>query len=82
MCVYSTDSHDKIRDNFEWTSYGKIGRDPAKTQLLKDLDPCHNVAIIESQSHLSPHIKKIFQDEIEYRKQQKLKEIDNATSKT
>ena len=82
MCIYSTDSHEKIRDNFEWTSYGKTGRDPAKTQLLKDLDPYHIVAIIETQTHLPLHIKKIFQDELEYRKQQKLKEIDNATSKT
>lgn len=67
MCVYSTDSHDKIRDNFEWTSYGKTGRDPAKTNLLKNLDTDHISAIIETQVHLSDHILDVFKNELIYR---------------
>jgi hypothetical protein len=67
MCVYSTDSHEKIRDNFEWTSYGKTGRDLAKTNLLKNLDTDHIEAIIETQVHLSDHILDVFKNELIYR---------------
>ena len=80
MCVYSTDSHDKIRDNFEWGSYGKTGTEELHYILLKDLEDDHINAILRTQTRLLDHVKKIFQDEIEYRKQQKLKEINNDNS--
>ena len=80
MCVYSTDLHEKIRDNFEWGSYGKTGTEELHYILLKDLEDDHINAILRTQTRLLDHVKKIFQDEIEYRKQQKLKEINNDNS--
>lgn len=67
MIVYNTDPHDKIRENFEWTSYGVNGDEDAKINLLKDLSYDHICAIIRTQTRLAPHIKKIFQDELTYR---------------
>ena len=74
LCVYSNDPHEKIRDNFEWTSYGVNGDEPAKLNLLKDLTEDHIRAILSTQSQLVSHIKKIFQDELSYRLYLKLKQ--------
>ena len=68
MCVYSTDSHEKIRDNFEWTSYGIGGNGPTETRLLKDLTSDHICAILDTQNRLPSHIRQIFQDELLFRR--------------
>ena len=68
MCVYSTDSHDKIRDNFEWTSYGINGDEEPKVTLLKDLSREHICAILNTQSRLPDHIRLVFKNELEYRR--------------
>jgi hypothetical protein len=67
MCVYSTDPHDKIRDNFEWGSYGKSGKEELHYIVLKDINDDHLCAIIKTQTHLDTHIMKIFTDEVTYR---------------
>ena len=67
ILVYSTDPHSKIRDNFEWTSYGINGDEEPKVNLLKDLTTEHISAIIQSQKHLPEHITKVFNDELTYR---------------
>ena len=68
LCIYSNDSHDKIRDNFEWTSYGKTGNEPAKTQLIKELDTEHIEAIVKTQNHLPKYILDVFRNELKFRK--------------
>jgi hypothetical protein len=67
MCVYSTDSHEKIRENFEWGSYGKTGKEVLHYILLRDITDEHLCAIIKTQTHLSTHIMKLFTDELTYR---------------
>jgi len=68
MCVYTNDSHEKIRDNFEWGSYGKNGEEELHYILLKDLTDEHISAILKTQKHLVEHIRKVFTDELIYRR--------------
>lgn len=68
LCVYSDDPHEKKREVFYWGTYGKNGDQSCKWVLLKDLETSHIEAIIETQWHLSEHIRDMFIDEIEFRK--------------
>lgn len=67
MLVYTNDPHELIRDNFEWTSYGINGDEPAKRQLLKELTVDHMNAILCTQKHLPKYILEVFKNELEYR---------------
>jgi len=69
MCVYSTDPHEKIRDNFTWTSYGINGDEEPKVNLLKNLTDEHIGAILRTQTHLPEHIMKVFTDEVQFREE-------------
>ena len=66
--VYSDDAHDKIRELFKWGTYGKSGNEPFERKKLADLDDEHIQAIIETQHQLKNTVKKVFIDEITYRK--------------
>ena len=66
LSVYSTDSIEKLRELFQWGSYGK-GGDDYKVKYLKDLSNPHIEAIIKTQKHLSEDIIDIFQRELDYR---------------
>lgn len=67
MLVYTSDPHELIRDNFEWTSYGINGDEPAKRQLLKELTVDHMNAILRTQKHLPEYILDLFRNELDYR---------------
>lgn len=64
--VYDYDSHDKIRANFSWGSYGKDGKQPFRYIFLKDMEDEHIKAVLATQT-LHPKIKKVFNDEIAFR---------------
>ncbi len=70
MCIYSTDPHEKIRDNFEWGSYGRNGDEELHYILLKDLTDEHLAAITRTQTHLAEHVTKVFTDEVKFREDQ------------
>jgi hypothetical protein len=67
-CVYSDDSHELIREAFTWGTYGKNGDEKLTRKKLADLTDEHIAAIIETQYQISKEVKKIFYDEITYRK--------------
>jgi hypothetical protein len=64
--VWTTDPHEKIRDSFEWGSYGVNGDQPLKYTLLKDLDVSHIVAIVLNQK-LALRIKTMLENELCFR---------------
>ena len=66
--VYTDDGHDVIREQFLWGTYGKNGDQPLQMKPLKSLDKEHIEAILKTQTHLKDHIRKVFEDELEYRK--------------
>jgi hypothetical protein len=67
-CVYSDDGHAKIREAFTWGTLGKSGTDKPTRKKLSELTDEHIAAIIETQYTVSPAIKKLFYDEVTYRK--------------
>jgi hypothetical protein len=64
--ICSNDSHEKIRVNFEWGSYGKGGDQPLQIYKLCDMNQAHIGAILETQK-LTDELRKIFVDEINFR---------------
>jgi len=68
LCVYSDDSHEKKRESFFWGTRGPSGDQPIKWLLLKEMHTDHIESILETQWHISEHIRDMFVDEIEYRK--------------
>jgi hypothetical protein len=66
--VYNNDPHEVIREVFKWGTYGKNGDQSLKMKPLKSLDKEHIEAILKTQKHLKEHIKKVFVDELGYRK--------------
>lgn len=68
ICVYTNDPHELIRESFGWISYGINGDEPAQYNLLKDLSSEHIKAILKTQKHLPEYMKKVFSNELTYRK--------------
>lgn len=68
LSVYDNDNFDLIRNVFEWGSYGKDGKEPLHYVTLRCMNNIHIEKIIETQQHILPHIKKIFEKELIYRK--------------
>lgn len=66
LSVYSTDPIEKLREFFQWGTYGKNG-DDYKVKNLKELSNPHIEAIIRTQKHLSEDIIDVFQRELDYR---------------
>lgn len=67
LSVYSTDSHDKIRENLTWGTYGKSGRAKFKWILLKNMETSHIEAVLENQKNIYPQIIKAMKDELKFR---------------
>lgn len=68
LCVYSNDPHVVIREAFTWGTRGKDGNQPVRYVLLKDLTEEHIEAILETQWQIPNYIRKVFEDELKYRK--------------
>ena len=68
MCLYDKDEdHHEVRELYLWTSYGVDGKQPPKTQPIKDLTTEHIAAILKTQTHLPEYVLNMFQREIVYR---------------
>ena len=68
MCLYDTDEdHMELRELYSWTSYGIDGRQPPKTQVIKDLTTDHIENILKTQIHLPEHVLNMFRRELTYR---------------
>ena len=65
ISVYNTDPHEKIREAFCW---GKLSKEGHVFVPLMNLETDHIEAIVRTQNHIQPHIRKLFEDELEYRK--------------
>lgn len=71
LSVYSDDSHEKKRNAFVWGSYGKSGREPIQWIVLKDIGTEHLWNILKTQGNSLPeHIREMFVEELQYRKEQ------------
>lgn len=67
ISVYMSDRHGKRREAFCWGTRGKDGRQPLVFKPIKDLDTEHINAILETQHHIAPWTRELFQAELDYR---------------
>lgn len=67
LSVYSTDPIERIREHYEWGSYGKSGTEPLHYIKLKDMSDDHIIACMENLK-LPKVLIDIFLQELEYRK--------------
>ena len=67
LSVYDDDLHELVREVFKWGTRGKDGKQPLTYVPLKDLTTEHIEAILDTQTHIQEHIRKIFLDELSFR---------------
>jgi hypothetical protein len=67
LSVYDDAPYALIREVFKWGTRGKGGRQPLTFVPLKDLTTEHIEAILETQTHISERIRKLFIDELTFR---------------
>ena len=67
LTIYSDDSIEKIREYFQWGTYGKNGKDGLKIKKLSELSNDHIKAIIKTQIQLREIVKNIFIRELNFR---------------
>jgi hypothetical protein len=67
--VYTNDPHEKIRTVFKWGTRGKDGKEELQWRTLDSLSSEHVQAILNTQHHRAEDIRKVFEDELDFRKQ-------------
>ena len=67
LSVYDDAPYALIREVFKWGTRGKDGKQSLTYVPLKDLTTEHIEAILETQTHIQEHIRKIFLDELSFR---------------
>lgn len=65
--VTSESPFELIREWFHWGTRGKLGDQPLKMVALKDLEEDHIKAIIQTQTHISSDVLRVFKSELSYR---------------
>jgi hypothetical protein len=66
--VYTDDPHETKRTMFKWGTYGRGKNKKLEWKPLESLDTDHIEAILKTQHHIGEAIKKLFVDELSYRK--------------
>jgi hypothetical protein len=69
LCLYTDDKHEEIRKYFCWGSFLRDYRNDKVWIPLFKLGDSHIQAILDTQTHIPAHIKELFLNEVEYRKQ-------------
>ena len=64
--LYSDDPFEKLREGFEWGTYGKNGDEPLHYKSVSNMSTPHINAIL-SQYNLVEHLKELFEKEISFR---------------
>ena len=66
LSLYSDDSFEKLREGFEWGTYGKNYDEPLHYKSVSNMSTNHIKAIL-SQYKLVEHLKELFEKEMAYR---------------
>ena len=72
LSIYSTDSFEKLREGFEWGTYGKNGDEELHYKSISNMSNNHINAIL-SQIKLADYLKELFQKELFHRNECELK---------
>ena len=71
LSVYSDAPFEIIRQELHWGTRGKDGDQPLVYKPLCELNTDHIQAILNTQTHIQPWLYRIFEQELEYRNDQK-----------
>ena len=66
LSLYSDDPFEKLREGFEWGTYGKNGNEPLHYKSVSNMSTNHINAIF-SQYRLADYLKELFEKEMAYR---------------
>lgn len=69
LCLYTDDKHEDIRMHFYWGTYLNNYRGDKHWIPLYRLGDSHIQAILDTQMHIPEHIRSMFIDERQFRKQ-------------
>jgi hypothetical protein len=61
------DNFEDVRRDFHWGTRGKDGRQPLTWKRLIDLDTDHILNILETQTHIKPWLRDLFEQELQVR---------------
>jgi len=67
LSVYDDAPYALVREVFKWGTRGKDGKQPLTYVPLKDLTNEHIEAILDTQTHISERIRKLFIGELNFR---------------
>ena len=67
LTVTSDDSHEVIREVVTWGTYGKNGDETLVHVKIADMSTQHLQACLDTQKTMRPALRKVMQDELEYR---------------
>ena len=67
LSVYDDAPYALVREVFKWGTRGKDGKQPLTYVPLKDLTNEHIEAILDTQTHISERIRKLFIGELTFR---------------
>lgn len=65
--VYDDEPHDIARDVVSWGTRGKDGDQPFTWKPVAEMDTDHLTAVLTTQNHIYPQVKKVMLDELEMR---------------
>jgi hypothetical protein len=82
LTVYDDAPHKEIREVFTWGTYGKNGDEPLQWKKLKDMTTAHILAVLETQTQLPDYTKRLFEEEINFRELESIKETVNENAKS
>lgn len=69
LCLFSDDPHEALRLHFCWGTRGKNGDENISWVPLYKLATEHIEKILETQTHINSSVRKLFKDELKYRKE-------------
>ena len=67
LSVFSTDSHDMVREAMHWGTRGRAGTGPLRYIPLMKMTTDHIEACLDTQSRMHPHFRQAMLKELEYR---------------
>jgi hypothetical protein len=75
LCVTTDDDFEVQRVVKFWGTYGKDGKSELQYISPADMTQLHIKAVLKTQSKISPEIRKVFEQELLYRKEKRLNKL-------
>lgn len=68
LSLFENSPHTELRENVKWGTRGKSGKEPTRFISIAEMDTDHIEACLNDQPYMNLVIRKVMNNEIEYRK--------------